>query len=140
MATLVYTGGIPTLGATRVMSVLTVANSAAPVLTTEINAASSKEISTHLYPAGWAPTGSTAKGTQPPRLSQTTQVENFNRTTFTLADLQYAYLPQSAPTATGNEAFNMLVKNLIVYLVERIGLDAETVDWATTQNYTQEDP
>lgn len=134
MATLVYADGVPTLGATRVVACLTIASMAAPKLATEINAASSKEISTHLYPTGWTPSGSTARGTAPTRLSQKTQVESFNRTTYTIGDLMYAYLPQALATAPGNEPFALLTQGVIVYLVERIGLDAESVDWAVTQN------
>lgn len=133
MATLVYGEGVPTLGATRVKACLAIASLAAPSLATEINAVTSIEISTHLYPPGWTPSGSTARGSKPARLSQKTTVETFNRTTYTIGDLQYAYLPQSADAAAGNEAKQLLVAGLRVYLVERIGLDAETVDWVAAQ-------
>lgn len=133
MPTLVYGEGVPTLGATRVMAVLTMASMAAPDLSTDILHATSVEISTHLYPAGWTPGGTTARGTQPARLSTKVQVESFNRSTFTIGDLQYVYLPQAADAAAGNEAKELLVSGVKVYLVERIGLDAEAVDWAIGQ-------
>lgn len=131
--TVVYPEGTPTLGNTKVKAVLSVASPTAPKLATEINAATSVDISCYLYPAGWNPTGTTAKGTKPTRLCSKTQLEQLNRTTWTLADLQYVYDPQADDTAPGNEAKELLVEGTTLHLVERIGLDADEDVFAVGQ-------
>ena len=132
--TLVYPEGTPTLGNTSVKGVLTIASLAAPSLATEINAVSSLDLSAHLYPEGWTPSGTTARGTARARLASKTVVEVFNRTTYTLGDLQYVYDPQAADSDPGNEAKELLAEGTQLYLVERIGLDAEDDAWAATQH------
>lgn len=129
--TLTLPEGVPTLGATKVKAVVTIASQAAPVLATEINAAGSLDLSLYLYPAGWNPTGTTAKGTRPVRLGSKSQREIFNRTTYSMATLQYVYDPQGPTTGT-NAARTLLVAGLKIHLVERRGLDAEFTAFAVS--------
>ena len=123
--TIVYPEGTPTLGNTKVAAAVAVADLEAPKLATEINAATSVDVSCYLYPAGWSPTASTAKGTKPPRLCDKVTREQFNRTTYSIGDLQYVYDPQAADSASGNEAKELLTEGTQIYLIERIGLDAQ---------------
>lgn len=132
--TVVYPEGTPTLGNTKVKAVVSVADLAAPKLATEINAVTSVDISCYLYPAGWAPTGATAKGTKPTRLCSKTELEQLNRTTWSIGDLQYVYDPQAADSADGNEAKELLQEGTSLYLVERIGLDADDTAFAVAQH------
>jgi hypothetical protein len=128
--TLVMPEGVPSLGATKVKAILTIASQAAPSLATEVNAAGSVDISLHLYPTGWAPGGAAAKGTRPPRLGSKKTREIFNRTTYTLGTLQYVFDPQAATSVLTNKARTLLVEGLKIHLLERLGPDAETVDFA----------
>lgn len=131
--TLVYPEGTPTLGNTKVAAVLTVANLTAPKLATEINAVTSVDGSLHLYPAGWQPSATTAKGEKPARLGSKRTLQQFNRTSYDLSDLQYVYDPQGDDSDPGNEFKELLESGLEVVLVERIGLDAEDVPFAVGQ-------
>lgn len=131
--TLVYPEGTPTLGNTKVKATLAVAVLTAPKLATEINAATSVDLSCYLYPAGWSPAATTAKGSKPTRLCSKTEQQQFNRTSYEIGDLQYVYDPQGEPTAEANKAQTLLVEGTKVYLVERLGLDAQTSAFAASQ-------
>lgn len=128
--TIVYPEGTPTLGNTKVAAVVSVADSEAPKLATEIAAATSVDISCHLYPGGWAPSATTNKGEKPARLCSKRTQQQFNRTAYEIGDLQYVYDPQGADTDPSNEAKELLVEGTQVYLVERRGLDAEDEPFA----------
>lgn len=130
--TTVYPEGTPTLGNTKLAALVAVAAPAAPKLATEINAATSVEISCFVYPAGWNPTGTQGKGTKPLRLCTKTQRDSLNRIAWTAPTLQYVYDPQAADSAVGNEAKELLVEGAIVYIVERRGIDSDD-PFATTQ-------
>jgi hypothetical protein len=131
--TLVIPEGTPTLGNTRVKVLVTMPSLTAPSLATAINAVTAIEISCHLFPEGWNPTGTTAVGTRRARLCQKSQVEVLNRTTYAAGALQYVFNPQLADAGVGNEAKLLLVQGAKLYFVERLGLDSQTVAWAATQ-------
>jgi len=131
--TVVYPDAIPTLGNTKVKAVVAIADMLLPKLATEINAASSVDISCFLYPAGWSPTGSTAKGTKPLRLCNKSAQEQLNRTTYSLADLQYVYAPQGVAAAPANAAKTLLASGTSIYLVERLGLDSDDTPFVVGQ-------
>lgn len=128
--TVIYPEGTPTLGNVKVKAVVSIANLATPLLATEINAATSVDLSCFLQKEGWNPTGSTAKGTKKDRLCSKTSVEQFNRTTYTIPSLRYIHDPQGADADPGNEARELLQEGLKIYLVERHGLDAEDEPFA----------
>jgi hypothetical protein len=127
--TLVVPDGVPTLGAIKVKGVLTIATPASPSLATEINAASSKDISVHLYPAGWTP-GDTAIGTAQRRLGSKSVKQQFNTTTYSIGNLQYIYDPQAVSTAAANVAQTLLTAGILIHLVERRGPDASVTAFA----------
>lgn len=131
--TTVYPEGTPTLGNTKLKAAVAVADMKAPKLATEINAATSVEISCFVYPAGWNPTGAQGKGTKPLRLCTKSQRDSLNRISWTAPTLQYVYDPQAADAAPGNEAKQMLVEGAEVYIVERRGIDSDAV-FATGQH------
>lgn len=128
--TLVMPDGVPTLGAIGVKACPTIADPTQPKLATELNAAGSKDISLHLFPAGWAPAGDTPTGTAPARLGSKKIRQTLNRTTYTLAALQYIYSPQATSSDPANAAKTLLVEGTKIHLVERRGLDPETTAWA----------
>lgn len=134
--TIVQPEGVQTLGTTRVKACDAVANMAAPKLATEINAAGSVDITGLLYPAGWQPGATTNKGTKPARLASKTSKEQFNRTAYTLPDLQYAHDPQGEPEDPINAAKAALTEGLAKYIVERTGLDADDVLAVTQKTRT----
>lgn len=128
--TVIYPEGTPTLGNVKVKAVVSVADMAAPKLATEINAATSVDLSCFLQKEGWAPAASTAKGTRKDRLCSKTSAEQFNRTTYTIGALRYVHDPTANDAAAGNEARELLQEGLKIYLIERQGLDAEDVAFA----------
>ena len=124
--TVVFPEGTPTLGNTKVVAVVSVAAPAAPKLATEINAATSVDMSCYLMAAGWNPDATTAKGTKPDRLCSKNKREQLNRTTWTLPDLMYSHDPQANDAAAGNEARELLQEGAEIDFVERRGLDAQS--------------
>lgn len=131
--TIYYPEAVPTLGNTKLTAVLAVADMAAPKLATELNATTSTELTCAVFPEGWNPTAETGRGERRRRLCSKRTVQQFNPTTYSMPDLQYAHDPQGANTDADNKARNMLTPGLEIFLVERQGLDAETVDWAVGQ-------
>jgi hypothetical protein len=132
--TTIQPDGVPTLGATSVIACVAIADMAAPSLATEINAATSVDLTFFLTANGWNPTATSNKGTRPARLGSKRQRESFNRTTFSLATLMYVFDPQLPDTDAQNKAKALLAEGTTVYFVERIGPDAETVPWAVGDN------
>lgn len=128
--TLVMPEGTPTLGAVKVKAVVTVTAIAAPKLATEINAASSVDISCHLLADGWAYSAETAKQTKKRRKCSKKDTEQLGVTTHRLAALRYVHNPQGADAAAGNEARLALKEGLKFYFVERQGKDAQTAPYA----------
>ncbi|WP_426243686.1 hypothetical protein [Nocardioides sp. LHG3406-4] len=118
--------GTPTLANRKVKAVLSVVDRLAPKLATEYNAATSVDVTAHLFNDGWNPTGAQAKGERKKRLASRKGVESLNATTFTLAALQYSHLPQEDDSAPGNEARELFVEGLKIDLIELQGIDGET--------------
>lgn len=131
--TLVIPEGTPTLGNVKVKVLVTMPDLAAPSLATAINAVTAVDGSCYLFPEGWAPTGTTAKGSRRPRLCQKSQVEVLNRTTYSVGALQYIHNPQLDDAGAGNEMRELLVEGAKLYFVERQGLDAQDTAFAETQ-------
>lgn len=130
--TVVYPEGTPTLGTTKLKAGIVIPTSlAAPSLATDVNAASSVEITGHLFAAGWNPSGSQGKGSRAARLGSTSTRDSLNRAQWTAPTLQYVYDPTADDAAAGNEAKELLVEGTEVVLYERRGLDADTALIAT---------
>lgn len=119
-----YAEGVQSQGNVKVVVALSIANMAAPKLT-EIEATSSVDMSLALHATGYGPTVATNKGTKPARLASKTTIESFNRSTYTFPDLVYAYDPQADDTDPDNKVKAALAQGLTVFVIERIGKDAE---------------
>lgn len=130
--TVVFPEATKVQGNTSVTVVQTVADTAAPKLATEINAASSVNVSCFLY-SGGVGTSSTNKGEAPRRLCTTETFQQFGNTTYEITDLMYVYDPQGDDADPANEAKAALTEGTDVYLVVRKGLDAQSSAYATTQ-------
>ncbi len=129
--TLTVPEGVPTLGATRLTAVVTLSSLTAPTLV-QISAGTSKDLTCFVYADSWNPTATQAKGTKRARLCQTTMRDSLNLATVTAPTLMYTYQPQLADAAAGNEAKLLLQEGSTIYVVERLGLDAD-VAWAVGQ-------
>lgn len=128
--TIIFPESTPVLGNVKVKAVVAVADLAAPKLATEINAASSVELSCAFMAAGWTPTGAQSKTNKMRRLCAKFDVEQLNPSQFTLGSLQYSTGdPQNENTAIKT----LMVDGAKLYLVERLGLDAEDVAFAVSQ-------
>lgn len=120
-----YPEGVQAQGNLKVKAVIGgVTSRTAPSLA-EIDDPTSVDLSCFLYPAGWVPSVTTNKGTKPPRLCSKDQLEQFNRSTFGMADLLYAWDPQGADTDPDNKAYATLTEGIVVDLVERMGGDSQ---------------
>lgn len=120
-------------GNISVTAVASIATPTAPSLATEINATSSVNISCFLYDNGSIVNATTNKVTANARLCTTEQFQQFGNTLFEVSDLMYVYNPQGSPTDPANKAKELLDEGAEVYLVERLGLDAQNTDYAAAQ-------
>lgn len=130
--TVVFPEATKVQGNTSVTVVQTIADMAAPKLATEINAATSVNVSCFLY-SGGVGTSTTNKGEAPRRLCTTETFQQFGNTTYEVTDLMYVYDPQGDDADEANEAKAALTEGSDVYLVIRKGLDAQSTAYATTQ-------
>lgn len=124
-----YAEGTQSQGNVKVIVALSLTSLTAPSLA-EINVGTSVDLSMALYASGYKPDVTTNKGTKPPRLASKATIESFNRSTYTFPDLVYAFDPQADDTDPDNAVLAALEEGLTVYVVERLGKDAETVDIA----------
>lgn len=129
--TVIFPEATKSLGNTMVVAVATIANMSAPDLSSEINAGTSVIGSCFLY-ADMVATGETNKGTAPTRACEKTEREEFGRTKFSISDIQYVYDPQAGATDE-NKFKDALAPDTELYLVERVGLDAQTTALAAGQ-------
>lgn len=130
--TVVFPEAVKAQGNISVTVVQTIADMDAPSLATEINAATSVNVSCYLY-SGGVGTKTTSKGEAPRRLCSTDTFQQFGNTAYEVSDLVYLYDPQGDGADEANEAMTALVEGSDVYLVVRRGLDAKTTAYAATQ-------
>lgn len=130
--TVIYPEASQVYGNTSVTVVQTMADPSAPDLSTDINHATSVNVSCFLY-SGGVGTSTTNKGEAPRRLCTRSVLQQFGTTTYEVTDLQYAYDPQGAPSTDDNKARAALVEGTEVYLVIRRGLDAQDTAFAAGQ-------
>ena len=130
--TVIFPEATPVYGTTSVVAIQTMADPAAPSLATDIDAATSVNISCFLY-SGGVGTSTTAKGEAPRRLCTTSVLQNFGQTTYEVTDLQYVYDPQAALSTDDNKARNALTEGSEVYLLVRRGLNAQDTAYAAGQ-------
>lgn len=128
--TVIYPEGVPVLGNIKVKAVVAVADQAAPKLATEINAGTSVDLSCALTANGWSPTTTQGKSTRQRRLCSKADTEQLSPALHSMGTLTYsAGDPQSPET----DITALMVEGAKLYIVERLGLDAETEAFATTQ-------
>jgi hypothetical protein len=125
--------GVPVLGNRKIIYVVTLATAGMIPKMTEISAASSLDVSGYLYQDGWAPDMNSNKVTAPRRVGSRRDFEKVGLTTETLGDLMYMVQPQAAAASVGKKAFEVLTEQATGFFVERLGLDAYTVDFAIGQ-------
>lgn len=130
--TVLFPEAVKAQGNTSVTAVQTIAAPAAPKLATEINAATSVNISCFLY-SGGVGSSTTNKGEAPRRLCTTETLQQFGNTSYEITDLMYVYDPQGDDTDPANKAKAALVEGTDVYLVIRKGLDAQSNAHAVSQ-------
>jgi hypothetical protein len=120
--TILYPEGVSVLGNVKVTAVVAVADLDAPKLATEINAGTSVELSCALMSDGWTPQLTQGKGTRRRRLCSKTDTEQLNPATYTIGALMYS---TGDPQDEDADITGLMVSGAKVYLVERLGLDAE---------------
>lgn len=129
--TVIYPEATPVQGNTKAKAVLTIANPASPALATEINAASSLDLSCFLRDLN--PEMTSNSGSAPNRLCTTVQLPVEGNTTFSAIEIRYVYDPQAADTTNDNKAKALLLRGTELYIVLRKGLDARATDFAVGQ-------
>ena len=128
----IFPTGVNAQGAVKVTWVQTIANTASPSLA-EINAGTSLDVSLMLYEGGWQPGVNANKVSAKRRLASRKVYEKFGTTTETMGDLAYSFDPQAASGSNGKKAFEKFIEGTTGYFVERLGLDASSVDFAVGQ-------
>lgn len=132
MAAPIFPAGVNAQGAVKVIWVESLANPASPKVT-ELNAGTSIDLSLMIYEGGWQPGVNANKVSSKRRLASRKVYEKFGTTTETLGDLQYSFSPQAASGSDGKKAYEALEEGSTGFFVERLGLDAATVDSAVGQ-------
>lgn len=133
MAEPIFPNSVNAQGNVKLQWVETIASIAAPDLSSEIGAAGSLDVSSMLLEGGWQPGVDVNRVQAKRRISQRQTNQKFGTSTRTLADLQYQVDPQATAGSSGKKAFETLTEGSTGYIVERLGLDAVSVDWAAGQ-------
>ncbi len=127
--TVIYPESTPVLGNVKVKAAIAVSDLTAPKLATEINAATSVDLSCAFMASGWTPTTTQGKGTKMRRLCSTADVEQLNPALHQVGTLLYSV---GDPQSPESDIADLMVEGAKLYLVERLGLDAED-PFAATQ-------
>lgn len=130
--TVLFPEAVKAMGNTSVTVVQTIADTNAPTLT-EINAATSVNVSCFLFTGSGAATATTNTGDAPARLCSTQTFQELGNTSYSVGDLQYVYDPQAEDTDDANKARTALTPGSEVYLVYRYGMSAQEVPYAADQ-------
>lgn len=118
-----YPEATPTLAATKIKVTADIADPAAPKLATEINAATSVDVS--LTFRDWNPTMTPESGTAPPRLGTREQMPQEGRTQYSPIEVRYPYDPQADDTDPNNSAKAFMAAGSVRDVVVRKGPDIE---------------
>lgn len=131
--TVYYPEATPAQGNTGVKAILSVASPEAASLATEVNGATSLDLSCFLR--DWNPDPTVNTGTAPPRLCAPAELTNEGRVVYGAIEARYIYNPQEDDTHNDNKAKALLAKGTILHLLVRKGLDADEDPYATGQHY-----
>lgn len=129
----IFPTAVAVMGNVKVQFVTAIASLTAPSLATEINAASSLDVSCYLTADGWSGTSESSKVTPPRRLCSKRVFERNGVVNDSLTNIHYIIDPQAAAATNGKKAFEKLTNGATGYFVVRFGLDAQTVDWTAGQ-------
>lgn len=121
-----YPEAVKSQGATSIWVAQTVAVETAPDISSELQAATTVNISCFLV-GDFQPTVTTNKGEAPRRLCTTQTFQEFGLTSYEVPDLQYIFNPQAASTVDANKAKAALAEGSTVFLIVRRGMNAQTV-------------
>lgn len=124
----------PVLGNLKVVVADAVADLTAPKIATEIEAATSLDISCFIR--AWNLDISTNSGSAPDRLCTTLTLPQEGRTQLGAISISYVYDPQAATSTDDNKARLKLVQGTEFFAVYRKGLPYTTA-WAATSQYTE---
>lgn len=127
--TIVYPESTPVLGAVKVKAVTAIADLEAPQLGTEVDAATSIDMSLALMAAGWAPSITQGKSTRMRRLGSKRDLEILNPALAQMGAVQYSV---GDPQNPDSDITGLLVPGALLYFVERLGPDAEDVAFAAS--------
>lgn len=133
MAFPVYPAGVQVRKTVRLAFVTTIANLSAPKIATEINAASSQDISCYVTPEGWKPSLTQNKGNAPRRICTGADRQNLGSEMYELPDLLYANNPQGAAASVQVLAAEKLVPGTSGFIIERLGINIDATDYAVGQ-------
>lgn len=131
--TIIYPEATPVQGNTSLVLMTSVAALAAAKLATEINAATSINVS--CFVRDWNPEMTSNTGNAPARLCSTVQLPVEGNTQFAPIEARYVYDPQADDTAPDNKAKAFLVRGTEFYALVRKGFDAQTAAFAVGQRY-----
>lgn len=123
--------GVNAEGNLKVAYVPTIADLAAPTVA-EISAAGALDISFFLTGGNFKPSGEQARGDDR-RVGSTQTFERLGREKSSIDDLVYVADPQAVAATAENKAMELFQSGVVGFFVVRYGLDALTVDFASTQ-------
>lgn len=134
--TVYYPEATPVQGNRKVVAATTVANAAAPSLASEINAATSVDLS--LTIRDWNPQVTVNSGQAPPRLGTKQQMPQEGRAQYAAIEIRYPYDPQADDTDPNNEAKALLAEGTELAFITFDGVDAEGTVAVGDQSVTWE--
>jgi len=129
--TVIYPEATPVQGNTKAKLVLTIATLTAPDLSSEVDAASSLDVSCFIR--DFNPEMQSNSGQAPSRLCTTVQLPVEGNTQFNPVEVRYVYDPQAATSTDDNKLRLAVPKGTEFYLVVRKGLDAQASAFAAGQ-------
>jgi len=114
------------MGKVGLLLIPTLADPTAPSLATDINGASTLDISCFTRAEGWAPSLDQPKGTAPRRVCTTRAQETLNVPTETLPPLTYVWNPQGDAGSDENKLYEAAVPGTLAYVLARYALPYDT--------------
>ena len=127
----IYPEATSVQGNTSIVAVASLADTSAPSLGTEINAAGSLDISCFIR--DWNPELQNNQGNAPSRLCTTVQLPVEGNTQFNPIEIRYVYDPQGDAASDDNKALALLTRGTELYFVVRKGFDAQNTAFAASQ-------
>lgn len=131
--TVIYPEATPVQGNTSLHLMTAVVNLASASLASEINAASSLNVS--CFVRDFNPEMTSNSGSAPARLCTTVQLPVEGNTQFSPIEVRYVHNPQAADTVDDNKAKAFLVRGTLFYALVRKGFDARNTAFAAGQRY-----